>query len=211
MDTSNTIVRCVHRLLMQKSMRRIPTISCAKNILLLSSSSQRVPQITDDNPFDILGIPKTSSYKEVKSRFVELALANHPDTSQNQDNSNFIRLRQAFESIKQCHDGTAAKREGDDSIGWTDEEFQAWFFEETGHQDVLFQIDLATRKEVISVANTQSQGGLDRGGMWEMARAMAEQEINVSKRKTDFSASIGINGESKNENPGTSSRRRRRS
>jgi DnaJ-class molecular chaperone len=193
----------------QVSLWRIP-ISCPRtNILFLSFSSQRVPIITDENPFDILGIPKSSSYKEVKSRFVELALANHPDTSQNQDSIKFIRLRKAFESIRESQDGGAEKRERDDYVGWTDEEFQAWFLEETGHPDVLFRIDLATRKEVVSVAKTCAQGGLDRGGMWEMARAMAEQEKSLRDRKTDFSAPIGIHGESTNTNPGMSRRKRR--
>ena len=121
---------------MERSIRRIPTISYPKNILFLSPSSQRVPQISDDNPFDILGIPKTSSYKQVKSRFVELALANHPDTSQNRDSSNFTyacdNRSRALSNLK-----LAEQR---------NENINPGYLKKLAMQDVLFRIDLATRK-----------------------------------------------------------------
>jgi DnaJ-class molecular chaperone len=183
------------------------SISRQNNILRLSSSSRHILKVSDDSPFEVLGIPKTANYKEVKRRFVELALANHPDISKDANSSNFIRFRKAFESIQESHDGGAKERESRDSSGWTDEEFQAWFYSETGHQDVHFGIDLATRKEVIHVANSQSQGGLDRGGMWEMARVMAEQENNLRNKKMDFSPSVGIDA---GEKPVSSPRRRSR-
>ena len=72
----------------------------------------------------------------------------------------------------------------------------------------MFRMDVATRKEVIDMARSQSQGGLDRGGMWEMARAMAEQEESLRKKKQDYhQGAIGIES---GEEPAPSSRRRRR-
>ena len=174
METSNTIVRCLYRLVMQRSIRRIPTISYPKNILFLSPSSQRVPQISDDNPFDILGIPKTSSYKQVKSRFVELALANHPDTSQNRDSSNFTyacdNRSRALSNLK-----LAEQR---------NENINPGYLKKLAMQDVLFRIDLATRKLGPSTNRSclSSQHTLPRRTRLRrhvgMARAMAEQEIN---------------------------------
>jgi hypothetical protein len=66
-------------------------------------------------------------------------------------------------------------------------------YEETGHQDIMFRMDMSTRREVIEIAESQSQGGLDRGGMWEMARAMADQEKSLKKSKhSGPSVPVGI-------------------
>lgn len=176
------------------------------------SFGSKYPKINENNPFEVLGIPKASTYQEVKRRFVELALQHHPDLSGGDgDTTEFIRLRQAFESIRETKDGSASLlEEGDGSSRWTDEEFQAWFYDETGHQDVLFRMDIATRKEVIDIANAQSQGGLDRGGMWEMARAMAENEKVLSKRKGETSGTIKIENGATVEAAASSRRRRRK-
>jgi DnaJ-class molecular chaperone len=168
------------------------------------------PKAQENNPFDILGIPKASSYESVKRRFVELALKHHPDVSENDDEDGgveeFIRLREAFEAILENADGTARlMKNGESSM--SDDEFQAWFYEETGHNDIMFRMDLTTRKEVIEAGNTQSQGGLDHGGIWEMARSMAEQEESLKKQKKNFKTPVALK-------PGSSSersvRRRRR-
>jgi DnaJ-class molecular chaperone len=176
------------------------------------SHQLKYPNIHETNPFDILGIPKVSTYHEVKRRFVELALQHHPDLNANGDSTHFLRFRQAFEMIRESQDGTARLCHPDDdakgSTWSSDQEFMAWFHEETGHQDVMFRMDVATRKEVIDMARSQSQGGLDRGGMWEMARAMAEQEESLRKKKQDYhQGAIGIES---GEEPAPSSRRRRR-
>ena len=89
----------------------------------------------------------------------------------------------------------------------TDDEFHAWFYEETGHNDIQFRMDLSTRKKVIKVANSQSQGGLDRGGMWEMARAMEEQEKILKNEKGGFKTTAKVESGS---NAERNSRRRRR-
>ena len=174
------------------------------------SFGSRYSQVNENNPFEVLGIPKASSYQEVKRRFVELALRHHPDASDDSDSSEFVRIRQAFESIRETENGMASLATEGESSRWSDEEFQAWFYEETGHQDILFRMDVATRKEVVEIANTQAQGGLDRGGMWEMARAMAEQEKNMSKKKGEFSGSIGIESDSTREPTSLHTRRWRR-
>ena len=171
----------------------------------------KFPKVTEDNPFDILGIPKSSSYQNVKQKFVELALKYHPDVSENRDDDKdveeFIRLREAFEAIQENSDGSARlTKDGD--LSMSDEEFHAWFYEETGHHDVMFKMDLRTRKEVIEAATEQSQGGLDRGGMWEMARNMAQQQESLKNKKKRFKTTVGI--EEPNSTSTNTRRRRRR-
>jgi curved DNA-binding protein CbpA len=155
----------------------------------------------------LTGIPKASSYKTVKNRFIELALQYHPDVATN-DNKNisdddnagddnvetFVRLRIAFEAIREAADGSSRLEQDDDSSSWSDEEFRAWFYEETGHQDVMFRMDLQTRKEVVDIVKSdQAQGGLDKGGMWEMARAMAQQEESLLAKNNKNNKSKGEN------------------
>lgn len=172
-----------------------------------NQSNWRSPTVRENNPFHILGIPKTSSYQQVKQRFLELALKHHPDVlGDGDDGSEFIRFRAAFEMIRETEDGKARLSGKGEDNHWTDEEFQAWFYEETGHQDVLFKIDLSTRKEVIEVANSLSQGGLDRGGMWEMARTMAEEEKSLQMKKDRVDRKVRIETDEKS----SASRRRRR-
>ena len=124
-------------------------------------------------PFQVLGISKTASYNEVKQSFVQLALKHHPDTSPNKSGDTFARIRAAFEAIRD-DDGRATL------VGeaqWTDDSISTWFHDETG-QRLRFHMNAATRREVAHVANTMSTGGLDRGGMWEMARAVAQAQGN---------------------------------
>lgn len=173
-------------------------------------------KIQENNPFNILGIPKNSSYEGVKRRFIDLALQHHPDVVSKDDDDTtnveeFIRLRQAFEAIRESSDGSARLAKEDDS-SWSDDNFQAWFYEETGHQDIMFKMDLGTRKEVIEIANSQAQGGLDKGGMWEMARIMAQQQEDLKAKKSQHSkkSSVGLESGSNKEDKNSSTRRRRR-
>ncbi|KAL3926429.1 MAG: hypothetical protein SGARI_005613 [Bacillariaceae sp.] len=70
-------------------------------------------------------------------------------------------------------------------------------------------MDIQTRKEVIDMSS-QAQGGLDRGGMWEMARKMAEQEEMLKDQKRKFKkGAIGLEESSVSDSK-TSTRRRRR-
>lgn len=192
-------------------------------------SKSRLPTrgIHKDNPFEILGMPKTSSYEEVKGRFLEMALQTHPDLvnqhqssddkdGQKSDGSSdpqrlvddFVKLRQAFEAIRENSDGSARLAQDSEASSWSDESFQAWFCNETGHGDVMFQMDFKTRKEVAEAAS-QAQGGLDKGGMWEMARAMAEQQKNIGNLKAKYAANKTQRVEAGN-NDGANHRRRRR-
>lgn len=195
------------------------------------SKSRSSPQksIHEENPFDILGIPKTSTYETVKRRFLEVALETHPDVVLNQsekgdddDGGNaaaskdpqrlvedFVKLRQAFEAIRENSDGSSRLSEDSDASSWSDESFQAWFHNETGHSDVMFNMDIQTRKEVAEAAS-QAQGGLDHGGMWEMARAMSEQQKNMGNLKKKHAGNQTQRVEAGKKDSDNNQRRRRR-
>ena len=183
-------------------------------------------KVRSDNPYEVLGIHKSATYDEAKRRFFELALQHHPDTSKsnNPNSSNntnedrdknmkeFIRFRQAFEALREGKDGTIYTSDEEDGSLWSsDEEFNAWFYEETGHADIMFRMDIKTRKEVIDVFKNQAQGGLDRGGIWEMARKMAEQEEMLRDQKRKFkNPTIGLESSSSSTEQNASSNVRRR-
>jgi hypothetical protein len=131
-------------------------------------------------PFSVLGLASNNApaYKEVKRKFVELALQHHPDRSGGSADS-FLKVRQAFEAIRELPDGTCTLSDQLDGLksagnSWSDDRISDWFFRETG-QSISFRIDYATRKQ-IAIAATLAPGGLDRGGMWEMARMIAQEE-----------------------------------
>ncbi len=176
-------------------------------------------QIRSDNPYEILGISKSATYAEAKKRFLELALKHHPDHAST-DNpgdqivskkpDDFIRFREAFESLKESMDGKITEVEEGDST-WTDEEFLAWYYEETSQSDLTLKMDMKTRKEVIDVVKSaQSQGGLDRGGIWEWARRMAEEEEIIKEKKNKIKRTVGLGAGAKSSDATTSSLRRRR-
>ena len=196
--------------------------SSSRNNGSSSSSKREFPRIrSGENPFKILGVSNSATYTEVKQRFLELALKHHPDhstthsTSEDENNSSersvvdFIRFRQAFESLKEDMDGTASQVEKG-APSWTDEEFKAWYYEETGHADLEFRMDIKTRKEVIDVYNQQVQGGLDRGGMWEMARRMAEEETFLMENKNKIKRTVGLHDAKADTNASVQRRRRRK-
>jgi hypothetical protein len=129
------------------------------------------------DPFKILGVPEASLLKDVKKKFLQIAMKNHPDTigddvtdeDRNEMRDVFIKARMAFESLAEDPmDGTAILKEDlDDAM----ENFDSWFKSETGH-DTPFQFDMdpETMKEVANMTETMG-GGLDRdGGMWALAR-----------------------------------------
>lgn len=122
------------------------------------------------NPFAVLGVPVDSSFDHVRRAFVQLALKHHPDRETGSAEE-FVRIREAFEAIVD----SGGEGNPHNSEGWSQEELREWFHEETG-DFLAFDMSEATRKEVIHVYNTMSQGGKDKGGYWEMARQLAERE-----------------------------------
>lgn len=149
----------------------------------------------------------TILYSQVKTAFIQLALKHHPDRGGTADE--FRRIRCAFESIRELPDGTCSvvdaqlgqggeNRQGNDddnynpnddwwngnkskNNNYNNNSVEDWFFQETGTR-LSFHMDSATRKEVAAVVATMSQGGLDKGGMWDMARMIARDEADNPSR-----------------------------
>lgn len=126
-----------------------------------------------------------AAYEKVKKAFVQLAFRHHPDTSNNKNSNqkdsdkddpgnSFVRIRRAFESIENVN-GQAVHATEENTTAWTDETLTTWFHQETG-QHLSFKMDASTRLQVANVSRTMSPGGLDRGGMWELAASVARQQ-----------------------------------
>lgn len=177
-----------------------------KSMILIASSRRglfrRVSALrcvsSSSCPFQVLGISKTASYDEVRQSFVQLALKHHPDTSPNKSGHTFASIRAAFEAIRNDEGRAALVGEAQ----WTDDSLSTWFHDETG-QRLCFHMNSATRREVSHVANTMSPGGLDRGGMWEMARTVAQAQGNTSEDPLQVTGTFEPNAT-------TQQRRRRR-
>ena len=124
----------------------------------------------------------------VKKSFLKIAMQHHPDVvgelegAEKQNSVDlFMKSRQAFESIVEVEGGMAALREEVElekglkkQSKMSDEEFDAWFLDETGHNNPFsFDIDPATMREVAEMTDTIG-GGLDRdGGMWTLANMVS--------------------------------------
>jgi hypothetical protein len=137
------------------------------NLTLLFSSDASSPSC----PYAILGVPQNSDYTIVKQAFLKAAMHHHPDRNSNNRPSAdaqaaFIRYRQAFEQIIQKN-----SMKGIDESS-SEPEISPHFRED----HLAFEMDDATRKEVIRAYETLSHGGKDKGGYWEMARQLAERE-----------------------------------
>jgi DnaJ-class molecular chaperone len=141
---------------------------------------------SDNNPYRVLDVPMNSNYDTVKTAFLKAALQHHPDHSKRADTAAFIRIRKAFEEIvSQTVDSNVASTDTTKRSPvvvqktWkSDAEFQAWFRQATG-EFLTFDMNHDTRQEVIRAYRTMSAGGKDKGGYWEMARQLAEQEDAV--------------------------------
>jgi len=122
-------------------------------------------------------------YKDVKKKFLKIAMTNHPDThsedladdDREQMREKFIAARVAFELLTEDDtDGTAVRTEDKVDTDDHDANFDSWFKHETGlHTPFHFDIDPETMKEVAKMTEKMGgeSGGLDRdGGMWTLAR-----------------------------------------
>ena len=161
--------------------RALVSRSCCLGVTTTrGSSAAAVPftqRLFSSCPFQVLGISKTASYSEVKKAFVQLALKHHPDTATDksrQDDNTFSQIREAFESITDDN-GRATVRNNKTSSIWTDESLDSWLYQETGHHLLAFSMDANTRRQVTHVHETMAPGGLDKGGMWQMASMIAKQ------------------------------------
>lgn len=118
------------------------------------------------DPFKVLKVPKESLYKDIKTKFLKIAMANHPDMhseglsekEQEAMRNKFIEARMAFERLEEDpEDGTAILVE--DLID-REKNFDSWFKNETGLKNPFdVNIDPETMKEVAEM--TEKLGGME--------------------------------------------------
>ena len=151
------------------------------------------------DPFATLGIIRSPTLKftSVKSTFLKIAMKYHPDTTghcseaeQEANKDLFVSARKAFELIMADPDGMAIlKTEAHDYVE-EEEDFEEWFRTETGY-DMPF-MDAATMKEVAEMTDTVG-GGLDRdGGMWTLARMVANTVKEGGDGKSVLQLDAGV-------------------
>ncbi|GMI33905.1 hypothetical protein TrCOL_g5247 [Triparma columacea] len=136
----------------------------------MASFSSKTSQNSANNInfLKILGvsIEDSQSTTKLKSRFIELAKQTHPDVSSPPPNlPSFATIRSAFEALMD----QAAKNSPTKSPEEATSNFDTWF------RQHVFSASNSTLDE-ISAAASLSPGGLDKGGMWDLARQVAAEE-----------------------------------
>jgi hypothetical protein len=176
------LVNCIPRCTAQPA-NTLFTPNHRRQLLLLRwSSKKRKNQLqranAKEDPFAVLNVSRAQTYTAVKSAFLQIAMKHHPDTAAAGTNAEreankdvFVIARKAFEAIASGPDGFAIlKSETEDYV--EEVELDQWFKNETGY-DMPF-MDAATMKEVAEMTESVG-GGLDRdGGMWTLARMVAD-------------------------------------
>jgi hypothetical protein len=177
-------------------------------------------------PFRTLNIPKDSKYTHAKKSFLKIAMKHHPDTvgndceeTKSKSQHIFMQCRKALESLEECPQTGLAilKTEAELKRSMSNEEFDTWFEEETGHQTPFqFDLDPKVMREVASMhSEMEGSHGLDRdGGMWHLA-SMISSAVKSGKENGAESilkleaGAMGSGGEV--EASGKLSRRRKKS
>jgi curved DNA-binding protein CbpA len=130
------------------------------------------------NPFHILGVPPSSSYQVVQKAFHKLALEYHPDTSSKDTSEHFVRIRKAFENIR---DGTpySDKAQSDSDLPFTEQDFLNYFWQNTGIKMTSVQ-----RRELVHLYRSRIPGAYYGGQMYDLAhRVVHEQDAFFRLKK----------------------------
>jgi hypothetical protein len=161
-----------------------------------------------NNPFDVLGIPKSSSFDTVKRRFIELALQHHPDTSESgKANADyFVRIRQSFELIRKGNGGGDDEDSSPPFEQWTESDFLQWFHQQTG-----IKLSSSQRRALAEIHRSRIPGGKYDGPSWELARRLVdEQDAFFRQMQKGGPPPNKESSNSKSESVDTSSLRRKR-
>jgi len=187
-------------------------------------------------PFQVLGLTSSTTYAHAKQTFLKLALQHHPDTKlhhhppkqdsdpkqQDENIDRFLEIRAAFESMVEASDGTVkvvSSKKTQDNHDDDDDTFEEWFTFETGglhaYPERLQNPDLVA--EIARTTRNMSPGGLDRGGMWQLAQemqrvqALADSQTKpVPKRLESSPTPLTTTSTDSNHSTTTSRRRRKR-
>jgi hypothetical protein len=127
----------------------------------------------NNNPFHILGVPPSSSYQAVQKAFLKLALEYHPDTSSKDTSEHFVRIRKAFENIRDGTDGTSYSDKGpsEPDSPWTEQDFLNWLCQNTGIKMTPVQ-----RRELVHLHRSRIPGAYYGGQMYDLARRVVHEQ-----------------------------------
>jgi hypothetical protein len=172
-------------------------IVLSSHVNLLKSPLTTKSWSESTSPFAILGFDDTNvaslNYDQVKQAFLKLALKHHPDRPGGSAD-HFRRVRHAFEQIRELPNGTLVCV--DDMMIHNNYDKNSWTEAQKRHYDTVqnwmnhhlsFHMNTMTRKEVSHVAKTMAPGGLDKGGMWELAKLVAMEEEEERKATPNHS------------------------
>eukprot|EP00549_Striatella_unipunctata_P016212 CAMPEP_0118725484 /NCGR_PEP_ID=MMETSP0800-20121206/33166_1 /TAXON_ID=210618 ORGANISM="Striatella unipunctata, Strain CCMP2910" /NCGR_SAMPLE_ID=MMETSP0800 /ASSEMBLY_ACC=CAM_ASM_000638 /LENGTH=195 /DNA_ID=CAMNT_0006634189 /DNA_START=1345 /DNA_END=1932 /DNA_ORIENTATION=+ len=167
------------------------------------------------SPLEILGLSKSATFSMAKAKFLELAMQNHPDSIKSESDKKravekFIEIREAFESLVESKSG---------ELSWSTKEEEKlsqmgreeWFRGVTGHTmgDFMSRLQNHQIRELIEVSETMNPGGLDKGGMWQLAAMMKNQAQKHGMPPAEIAASSGSDRE-KRTDVGRGRRRRKK-
>lgn len=169
--------RTVLQELLLKQPKLSPTLSPYRDF----SSRRNFKKRKGENPFKVLGVKEEAKYSVAKQKFLKIAMNNHPDTADvdNEEDRDklrdiFISARRAFEQLIEAPDGSILLKEEAELMP----DFDQWFQQETGLKNPFdVEMDPQTMKEVAEMTERDG-GGLDRdGGMWQLAK-MVTNAVN---------------------------------
>jgi hypothetical protein len=175
--TAQQQARCFssHRQHTYSKLKKKKTKKTVQDYLQVLGIESKSKSNKDDNAI-IHDIP----YAQVKTAFLKIALMHHPDTSKaatpedrDADQETFRQARTALEMLAEGPDGSVVLRDEAATTATSDSsDLESWFQQETGYD--MPYMDAQTMQEV--AAMTEREGlGLDRdGGMWTLARMVAQ-------------------------------------
>jgi BolA protein len=146
-----------------------------------------------------LSLADSRSLPHLKSAFMNLAKTHHPDAhpiaGKAAATARFVELRNQFEALVSDLSkpaggaGSSASEAKEASTILND--FDNWFSSNsTSGSPVAFHADAEQIAEMVDVAENYAQGGLDKGGMWELARMMAASDAQAAPSGSDATKAL---------------------
>lgn len=178
-----------------------------------------------NDPYLILGVPTSSSFRTVQKAFNKLAFQYHPDSTGGRTSitsTEFIRIRQAYERIRNSKIDKKSMNEEPDStkIDPSTHALREIDFLDHFHRQTGVRLTSAQRHEIVQLYRSRVPGGFYGGHSWDLARRLvAEQDAflrnmthgGLNRREASFpqTGGGGVSGQA-DRSPTTSTLRRQR-
>ncbi|GMI13998.1 hypothetical protein TrLO_g2096 [Triparma laevis f. longispina] len=158
-------------------LRRLAT-SSNKHFPAMASFSSSSPASTTQNALKLLDLSPedAADFGMLKARFITLAKQTHPDLqSPSASATKFAEIREAFNLLLQSSPSKSSPSQQQKEAM---QNFDDWF------RRHCFNASPEQLNELAHVGETMSPGGLDKGGMWELAQRVAAEEAQRRKDST---------------------------